>query len=62
MYKVYSITIKGKEKHWNFTFWADSDFVNDWIDDGLEINDVILPEESFFNSIEKFIEALRNSS
>jgi hypothetical protein len=46
MKKLYSMEIRGNTKQWSFYFHGDPKYVNEWRDDGLEINEIInvIPE------------------
>jgi len=46
MKKLYSVEIRGVEKHWSFPFYGDSKYLEEWRADGLEINEIInvIPE------------------
>lgn len=35
-----SITVRGKQKTWNFHFEGNPKYLHDWRDDGLEIHEV----------------------
>lgn len=40
MKKLYSITVKGKQKEWGFDVWLDPKYLPDWREDGLQIDEV----------------------
>ena len=44
--KLLSIEVKGKTKVWSFKFYADPKYIEQWREEGLEINEVIntIPE------------------
>lgn len=44
--KLLSISIKGKTKNWSFNFYGDSKYLDEWREDGLEIDEVVntIPE------------------
>lgn len=46
MKKLYSLEIRGKSKEWSFNIYADPKHVEDWREDGLEINEIVnsIPE------------------
>jgi len=46
MKKLYSVKISGIEKAWSFNFYADQKYLNDWREDGLEVDEIlnIIPE------------------
>ena len=41
MKKLFSITINGINKQWSFNFEGDDQFLEEWRDDGLEIDEVV---------------------
>ena len=41
MKKLMSITVHGNEKDWSFQFEGDDEFLDDWRDDGLEVDEVL---------------------
>lgn len=41
MKKLFNITVEGFNKTWGFLFEGDDEFLQDWRDDGLEIDEVI---------------------
>jgi hypothetical protein len=41
MIKKYALIIRGKEKEWTFITHADSKYVNDWLEDDLQIEEVV---------------------
>jgi len=41
MKRLLSITVRGHQKEWSFTFIGDVEYLNDWREDGLEINEVV---------------------
>ena len=41
MIKLFSITVNGINKQWSFNFEGDDQFLEEWRDDGLEIDEVI---------------------
>lgn len=46
MKKLLSLEVKGKNKTWSFNFYGDTKYLNDWREDGLNINEVVntIPE------------------
>ena len=40
MNKLLSVEIKGKEKDWSFNFYGDPKYLDEWREDGLEINEI----------------------
>ena len=40
MKKLLSLEVKGAEKDWSFSFYADPKYINEWRQDGLEINEI----------------------
>jgi len=43
--KLLHITVKGKKKIWGFQFEGEEEYLEDWLEDGLEVDEVIA--ESF---------------
>ena len=41
MKKIFSITVQGINKTWAFNFEGDDEFLEEWRDDGLEIDEVV---------------------
>lgn len=41
MEKLLSVTVKGKEKTWAFNFMADPQYLDEWREDGLKIDEVV---------------------
>lgn len=41
MKKYYALTVRGKRKEWCFIIDADSKYLNDWREDGLNIGEVV---------------------
>lgn len=41
MKKLLSITVQGINKLWSFNFEGDDEFLKEWRDDGLEIDEII---------------------
>lgn len=41
MNKVYSISVRGKDKEWSFHFYGDPQHLPEWREDGLEIHEVV---------------------
>lgn len=41
MKKLYSLEVRGKTKEWSFNIIADPKHVEDWREDGLEINEIV---------------------
>jgi hypothetical protein len=39
--KLLSLTVRGRNKTWCFTFYGDTKHLDDWRDDGLEISQVV---------------------
>lgn len=35
--KLLSVTVKGKHKTWSFDFYGDPQYIQEWLDDGLDI-------------------------
>jgi hypothetical protein len=46
MKKLLTVTVKGRSKTWSFTILEDIKYIQDWIDDGLEVYELcnIVPE------------------
>ena len=46
MKKTYSITVQGKTNKWSFDFTGNSKHINEWREDGLEIDEIVntIPE------------------
>lgn len=46
MKKLLSLEVRGAEKDWSFEFYGDPKYLEDWREDGLEINEVMntIPE------------------
>ncbi len=40
MKKLLSLEVKGAEKDWSFTFYDDPKYINEWREDGLEVNEI----------------------
>jgi hypothetical protein len=38
--KLLTLTVKGKHKTWIFPFYADPKYLDEWCEDGLEVNEV----------------------
>lgn len=38
--KLLSITVKGNHHEWSFNFYADHKYIQEWRDDGLEIDEI----------------------
>lgn len=47
MKKLLSITVKGKSHTWSFNFYGDDKYLDQWRDDGLDIDEVVnvIPEQ-----------------
>ena len=41
MKKLYAVEVRGKTTEWSFSFWGDPEFVKDWEEDGLTINEIV---------------------
>ena len=41
MNRLLSIEIRGDTKDWSFNFYGDPKYIEDWREDGLEINEII---------------------
>lgn len=41
MVKLLSITVKGKTKTWCFEFEGDDQYIEEWREDGLEIDEIV---------------------
>ena len=39
--KLLSVTVKGNEKTWVFDFYADPKYLEEWREDGLEVNEIL---------------------
>jgi hypothetical protein len=41
MNKLMSVEVKGKTKLWSFEFYGDPKYLDEWREDGLEVNEII---------------------
>lgn len=41
MKKLLSIKVRGAEKDWSFSFYGDPKHLDEWRDDGLEIDEIV---------------------
>ena len=41
MNKLLYIEVKGKEKEWSFSFYGDPKYIDEWREDGLEIDEIV---------------------
>jgi len=41
MKKLLSVEVKGAEHNWSFNFYGDPKHLEDWREDGLEVNEII---------------------
>lgn len=41
MKKLLSVEVKGQEKSWSFEFYGDPKYLDEWRQDGLEINEIV---------------------
>lgn len=39
--RLLMITVRGKQKHWEFDFYGDPKYIPEWRADGLEIDEII---------------------
>jgi hypothetical protein len=39
--KLLSLTVRGSEKVWSFEFYGDPKYLEDWREDGLEVNQIV---------------------
>ena len=39
--KLLHITVKGKKKIWGVQFEGDDEFLDDWLDDGLDVDEIV---------------------
>lgn len=46
MKKLMCIEVKGKHRKWSFNFYGDTKYLQEWREDGLEVNEIIntIPE------------------
>ena len=51
MKKLLSLEVKGKTKEWSFNFYGDPKYLDEWREDGLEINEVINSVPELINDI-----------
>lgn len=38
--KLYSVTVRGKCHEWNFNFYSKEKYLQDWLDDNLEVCEI----------------------
>ena len=38
--RLYSITVKGDKHLWGFNCWLDPQYLDEWLEDGLEITEI----------------------
>lgn len=41
MKKLMSITVEGNNKRWSFEFEGDDEFLEEWREDGLEVDEIV---------------------
>ena len=41
MKRRYAIIVKGNQHTWSFSVWAEPEHVDDWREDGLEVDEII---------------------
>jgi len=39
--KLLSVEVRGANKTWSFSFYGDPKYINEWRDDGLEVNEIV---------------------